>query len=323
MDQENNPLISVIVPVYNVSAYLNDCLESVTAQTYSNLEIILIDDGATDDSGKMCDLWTARDSRIRVIHQTNQGLSAARNAGLDVATGDYILFVDSDDLLCSDLCRVLMDMMVVDVNIAVCDCVHIFPDRPYSFEVKPDVRVLSAESAIQELWYQKSFLPSAWAKLYRRCVFEHHRFTVGLFFEDVDLMHELFWSAGKIAYNSSRLYGYVHRENSITTRPFSARELDILKIAEKIRFFAQDKPSLIMAAQAYTVTAAFRIYLNAPRQEAFAECIAQAEAMIRQYGKPVLQDPNIRRKNRFAIYGYFLCKPLLPYVYQYVDRWKS
>lgn len=323
MDKRKEPLISIVVPVYNVSAYLNDSLQTVVSQTYRNLEIILIDDGSTDDSGKLCDIWADKDQRIRVIHQSNMGLSAARNAGLDIASGAYILFADSDDLLSPDLCSVLMEAMLPGVNIAVCDCEHIFREQPYSFEVKRGVQVMSAECAIRQLWYQTSFLPSAWAKLYRRNIFDNHRFTVGLLFEDVDLMHELFWSAGKIAYNASRLYGYVHRENSITTRSFSVREFDILKIAEKILQFAQDKPTLMPAAQAYTITAAFRIYLNAPREPAFSEGIAYAEKLIRTYGKAVLWDRNIRRKNRCALYLYFCCNPLLRYVYRYVDRWKA
>ena len=323
MSKDKSPLISIIVPVYNVTGYLNDSLQTVVTQTYQNLEIILIDDGSTDGSGEICNIWAEKDSRIRVIHQKNKGLSCARNTGLDHAVGDYILFFDSDDLLSPDLCQILLDAMTPDVGIAVCDCEHIFPDRAYSFEISSEIRIMSGECAIRQLWYQTGFLPSAWAKLYRRSIFAAHRFTPNLLFEDVDLMHELLWTAGKIAYTPSRLYGYVHRENSITTRPFSAKEFDILDISEKLLRFAQDKPSLIMPAQVYAITAAFRIYLNAPRTLEYSCGIARAEEIIKRYGERVLKDRNIRRKNRYALYLYYLCKPLLWRVYKHVDRWKS
>lgn len=323
MYKDRNPMISVIVPVYNVSSYLNENVESIVAQIYENLEIILVDDGSTDESGELCDIWVQKDPRIRVIHQKNSGLSAARNAGLEVSAGEYIMFCDSDDVMSSELCQVLLDAMSPEVGISVCDCVHIFPNQTYSFEVKPGISVFSAESAIQRLWYQTGFLPSAWAKLYRRSVFSTHRFTPDLYFEDVDILHELLWTAGKVAYTPSRLYGYRHRENSITMQPFSEKEFDILRVAQKILAFAQDKPALIMPAQAYATTAAFRIYLRTPREPEYLHRITQAECLIRDYGKNVLRDRSVRRKNRYALYLYYLCKPLLFCIYKHIDRWKE
>lgn len=106
---QNQPLISVIVPVYKVEAYLGPCVESVIAQTYRNLEIILIDDGSPDRCPEMCDAWAQKDSRIKVIHKENGGVSLARNVGLDAATGDYVMFVDSDDLIVSNIVETLLD----------------------------------------------------------------------------------------------------------------------------------------------------------------------------------------------------------------------
>ena len=123
------PLISVIIPVYNVEKYLRRCLDSVIAQTYQNLEIICVDDGSIDDSGKICDQYAVRDARIKVIHQENQGLSAARNRGLDAAEGEYIAFVDSDDYILEDMYKKMLDKLLdYSVDLCVCQWQYEFSD---------------------------------------------------------------------------------------------------------------------------------------------------------------------------------------------------
>lgn len=322
MIRDNEPLISIIIPVYNVAAYLDSSLRTVVSQTYQNLEIILVNDGSGDGSGELCDRWAETDSRIRVIHQSNKGPSAARNAALDAAAGDYILFADSDDLLHPDLCRMLMDAMTPDINITMCDIVHVYPDRSWTFSLEDGRSVLPAEEVIRQMWYQTGFLPGVWAKLYRKEVFSGIRFAEGLIFEDIYFLHELYWAAEKIAYLPSRLYGYLHRENSITTMPFSKKNLDILKVVDVILRFSEDKPDLKKAAQAYAISSAFRICLNAPETPEYREGILQSEAIIQRYGAGVLRDKNIRRKNRYALLLYFMCKPLLHTLYKYVNRWE-
>jgi len=318
---KEEPLISVIVPVYNVSSYLDRSMETLVAQTYRNLEIILVDDGATDNSGMLCDEWARKDARIRVIHQKNGGLSRARNTGLDVMTGEYVMFFDSDDLLSPDICRFLFDALGDDGDISICDAEHIFSDQPYSFTISDKLEQLTAENAVRQMWYQTSFLPSAWAKLYRRELFAVRRFTPDLRFEDIDIMHEVFWSAKKIIYTPSKLYGYIHRENSITTSVFSAKELDILKIADRILTFSQDKPCIRPAAEAYVTTAALRIYLNAPAVSEYTHAIRKSEKLLQQYGWKVLADKSARRKNRCALLLYFCSKSILRSVYKRINRW--
>lgn len=317
-------LISVIIPVYNVEAYLDDCMDNVVNQSYKNLEIILVDDGATDFSGVMCDQWQERDPRVRVIHKTNGGLSSARNAGLAAASGDYITFVDSDDLLDLDICKVLYeDMHDNNADIAICDASHIFDRTQVSFPKGTQKRILTKQEAIEELWYQKSFLPSVWGKLYRKKVFQDVPFTQGIHFEDLDIMHLLLWQAERIVYRKDCLYGYVHRENSITTGQFSLRDMDIITITEKILTFAQEQDQvLIPAAEAYAVTAAMRIELNAPQEEQYAEGRKWAHQTMERLGKKVLKDRNIRKKTYFGLMLYFYCRPLMNLVYKKVNRWK-
>lgn len=316
------PLISIIVPVYNVSAYLDRTLQSIVNQSYKELEIILVNDGSTDNSGQLCDRWAEKDARIRVVHQENGGPSRARNAALDIAQGEFILLCDSDDLVSPEMCRTLYEALGEGGDIAVCDYVHIFPDTDYRFTVSDQREVMDPETVIRKMWYQTGFMPSACAKLYRKKIFRELRFTPGLIFEDIDLLHEIFHAADAIVYTPSALYGYVHRENSITTTPFSKRDLDIFRVTERILTFAQAHPSLRPAAEAYAATAALRIYLNAPSDPVYTEGVAQAKKLLSAYGKTVMKDPQVRRKNKVALRLYFLCKPLLRFAYKHINRWK-
>lgn len=323
MDAEK-PLISVIIPVYNVSQYIDMCLENVTAQSYTNLEILLIDDGSSDDSGVKCDEWTRKDRRIKAVHKANEGLSAARNTGLELAAGRYIMFIDSDDIVSPDLCELLYeDMRSSGSEVAICDAEHIF-NHSYSFSISEKRIVYSPEEAITEMWYQKSFLPSAWGKLYSRKLFEGIRFTEGRTYEDIDVMHLLFWKAERIVYNSSRLYGYVHHEGSITSSGFSEKDLDILLVAHKILEFSDDKSDgMRQAAESYAVTAALRIYLNAPDLPKYQEGKAEALRILKRYGKKSLTNHNIRKKNQYALILYYFCRPFMRTIYNYVNRWKQ
>lgn len=320
----DTPLISVIVPVYNVEKYLDRCIESVVSQTYANLEILLVDDGSSDHCPAMCDSWAARDPRIRVIHKKNGGPSDARNAGLAQMTGQYVMFVDSDDVLSLDICEELFHLLDVrQADIAICDSAHAFGNSVPEFSHSEHYVCYSPLEAIRETWYQRSFLPSPCGRLYKASLFTNIRFRCGIWFEDVDIMHLLFSQAQKIVYSPSRLYGYIHREGSITTSRFSSRDLDILPIAERLLSFANtQEPDLIPAAKAYRVTAALRVYLNAPHGEAFAEARKTATAILREDGKKVAQDPQIRNKTRYALLLYFYCRPVLPVVYKCINRWK-
>lgn len=317
--------VSVIVPVYNVEKYLDRCIKSVIQQTYKNMEIILVDDGAKDKSGEMCDAWAAKDPRVTVFHQKNGGVSKARNTGINKATGEYLIFVDSDDVIAPDMVEHLIWLLESEnADIAMCGLYHIFDESNISFESKDaEVNSFDRVSAIRELWYQTSFLPSVWGKVYKRDIFGELRFTEGILFEDVDLLHKLFWKSGKIVYQDVPLYGYVHRENSITTTRFSERDCDIMMIAESLLQFARENESgLIPAAQSYAVTAAFRIYLNAPREnETFNEYLSKAKQILSQYGKLVMKDRAARNKTKWALILYFYFRPLLNVAYKRKNRW--
>ena len=313
-------MISIVIPLYNVEKYINQCLHSVINQTYKDLEIILVDDGSPDQSGAIADKWAEKDDRIKVIHQENGGLSNARNTGLDNCHGEYIMFIDSDDIVSVDICQCLLNLLNQnDAQIAICEADHVF-DNQIHFSHSSEIKIYNKNEAICEMWYQRSFLPSAWGKLYDASIFKDLRFTEGIIFEDIDIMHQVFYVADKIVYTNSKLYGYMHHEDSITTKPFAKKDLIILEICQKLIDFAKNKNiELQKAAQAYMITGAMRVYLNAP--DRFKKEINVAKKLISQYGKQVLKDENIRKKTRYSLMIYLYCRPLLKIIYKRINRW--
>jgi glycosyltransferase involved in cell wall biosynthesis len=213
--------ISVIIPVYNVAAYLNRCVQSIINQTYSNLEILLVDDGSKDQSGSLCDEWEQKDSRIKVFHKENGGLSEARNVGIDHATGQYLCFVDSDDYIHRDMIRVLYDNIhKTESDISMCEFRRVKDQTDMGeITVSEHIDVFEKKEPI-DLLYQKVFLNKstlivAWNKLYRKELFDEIRYPVGKFHEDEYVIHRILFEAHRLVYTPDAYYCYVQRDNSI------------------------------------------------------------------------------------------------------------
>ncbi len=214
------PCVSVVIPVYNVEKYLIRCLESVILQTYRNLEIILVDDGSTDNSGKICDEYAERDSRIKVIHKENGGLSDARNIGIKSASADYIAFIDSDDYVKNVYIQSLVEITLrYDVDIAIC---RYFNGKKKNFPltIRHYRKVKSFDSKVMLYnWHgkYKHVETIAWNKLYKKALFIDNQiyYPVGYFNEDVQTTHLLVDKAKKIALINDKLYYYYNREESI------------------------------------------------------------------------------------------------------------
>lgn len=232
-------MISVIIPVYNTENYLRNCVESVQRQTYSDLQILLIDDGSTDTSPSICDTLAAEDSRIQVIHQTNRGVSAARNAGLELAKGDYFAFVDSDDLLEPDIYETLLGLaMEFDADIAHCGYKRIQLDGTTK-DIQGTGKLLpqDSEEAVECLLTGKYFVGSLWNKLYRRELFFNVRFDTSLKInEDVLANVQVFLQAKKLVFLDVPKYNYFERKGSSCVRTEQLRKSrDCVAASEKIR----------------------------------------------------------------------------------------
>lgn len=258
--ETTNELISVIVPVYKVEKDLTACVASIVSQSYKNLEIILVDDGSPDRCPEICDELSKTDDRITVMHKKNGGLSDARNAALSVCHGEYILFVDSDDLINRDLIATLYSLCVNnDAEIAVCDYIAIPTDKFKYEKIKVNnVRECVVEDLLPEkaLTYMmdvyKTFQVAAWNKLYKASLFDEVRYPVGIYYEDIATTYKLISKSNKIMYIHAPLYYYQLRSNSITRSGFNQRDLDkISNSTELLEFIKTNYPNIRNEAMVY------------------------------------------------------------------------
>lgn len=234
------PLISVIIPVYMTETYLKPCIESVLSQTYQNIEIILIDDGSLDECPLICDAYAERDIRIHVIHKENGGLSSARNAGLDIAQGEYIAFLDSDDLW-HPLFLQRMYMSIEDNNADVAVCQFSLFDWEISEATEKNVppRLLDQLQAYECLFDSRNInMVVAWNKLYHRTVLDGIRYPEGQLHEDEAVIHRIIGRVNRVVWLTEELYYYRRTPGSITTARFNIRRLDETKAKEdRIAYF--------------------------------------------------------------------------------------
>ncbi len=236
-----NETVAVVVPVYNVEKYLHRCIDSILKQTYSPIRLILVNDGSTDGSGRICDEYAAKDGRITVIHQKNGGLSAARNAGLDLIKTDpaiaYVTFIDSDDWILPNTVSLLYEMVKANqVDISICGYI-----RTTGEETVPEgypVSVLTPE----DFWrINRTNAMIAWGKLYRTSLFADVRYPHGKLNEDEFTTHRVLFQCDRIAVTSAKLYQYFQGPDSIMRKEWTPRRLDCLQAyREQIAFFEQN-----------------------------------------------------------------------------------
>lgn len=243
----SQPLISVIVPVYKVEKYLVRCVESIRSQTHENLEIILVNDGSPDRCGEMCDALAAEDSRIRVVHKENGGLSSARNAGLDVMTGDYVGFVDSDDYIVPDMYESLLALMDEHGAQIACGGIERVTDTAhvnYFNENLGDLLVLDREQAMQELLRNIRVTNSACDKLFSKAVFDGLRMTEGVIYEDMDVMYRCIYRTDRVVYTGKPVYCYYLSDRSILRGNMTRKHYDMVKAGKKrLAFYREHCPS--------------------------------------------------------------------------------
>ena len=221
-----SPLISVVVPIYNVEKFLEKCLSSICNQSYKNLEILLVDDGSTDHCGAICDAYAGKDARIQVLHQSNQGLSAARNAGIERASGDYLGFVDGDDWIEPTMFQSLLDAMIQhQADIAACQFRYVFSNgtskirlaQPFEAEGRQMIVLLLEGERIQDYVCNK---------LFSARLFNSIRFPVGKAFEDISTTYRLFERAARLVSLAEPLYCYFQRKTGIVRTELLKNEMD-------------------------------------------------------------------------------------------------
>ena len=247
--------VSIIVPVYQVENYIRQCIDSILVQTFTDFELILVDDGSKDKSGQICDEYAVLDQRVKVIHKENGGLSDARNCGMDQAVGNYFMFVDSDDYIAPTMLEYLYKaLMNKEADIAVCNFLHFFEeDRKRDFSTNIQSEVLSGA----EIFYSRKnervygIWTVAWNKLYKRETLGNVRFRFGKYHEDEFWANDIYQLDIKIVTIPECLYYYRQRDNSIMGKKSAARNLDIIEALQERIYIYLKKPEY--ADQAYKV----------------------------------------------------------------------
>lgn len=302
-------MVSVILPAYNAEEFLEQAVMSVRAQTMPDWELILIDDGSTDSTPELCDNLADASPQIRVVHRPNMGVSEARNCGIDVARGQYLYFLDADDILHPQAFELLLAALESsEADMAVGGYLKFHSDTPDSQGIQPryslsddNTSVMDADRAIEQTLYQQALDPSVWGKLYAAHLFKDVRFTPDIRYEDLDLFYLLWKEARGVVAVDLPLYFYrQHAKSYIHT--FSIGRADVLTVTRRIEeWCSQSAPSLLPAARDRRFSANFNIFnLLHQHGNEYPELARECWQIIRRYRLEALLNPRVRPKNKLG-----------------------
>jgi glycosyltransferase involved in cell wall biosynthesis len=299
------PEVSVIIPVYNTEQFLGDCLDSVLAQTFTDFEIIAVDDGSTDKSAAIVEQFAAKDNRIVIIHQENKGLSEARNTGIKAACGNWITFVDSDDMLAPRFLQKLLDAAKQNNASIACSDKQLFwkdSEIANGETATAQAIALSPEKALERALYQKEGPDySAWSKLYDAQIWQSRRFTPGIYFEDMDCIPQVLLEAKKVAFVPEPLYLNRRHNTSILATAYNRKKAELLDIAERICTLVEGKGSeLKQAAHSNLFSASCSILMRTPDTDEFKDFRTRAWMHIKEYRQETLFNTSSRTRNKAA-----------------------
>ena len=230
MSQEK-ALISIIIPVYKVEKYLEKCIQSVINQTYENLQIILVDDGSPDNCGKICDEYAKKDHRIEVIHKSNGGLSDARNKGLEIAKGEYIGFVDSDDYIEADMYEVLYNLLKqYNADVSICNFYTVSQEKIAIKNADNGIKEYNRIEILKEILLDNNIQSYAWNKLYKRELFGEIKYPVGKKYEDIGTTFYLLEKCNKVVVTGKPEYYYINRQDSIVNNVTETTITDYIEL---------------------------------------------------------------------------------------------
>ena len=293
-------MVSVIVPIYNAERFLNDCVTMILAQNVDNMEILLVDDGSTDASGPMCEDWARRDRRIRVFHKSNGGASSARNLGIERARGDFILFVDADDIIPTEHISTLLEVQELTGADLVSASVTYVPG--------PIIRhppcVCDNWHFIELVLYRDGVGDYPVSKLYRRNLFNGLRFVEGITSEDFEIFYRLYRRAVRVAITDRTTYYYRQNNASVSNNGFSEKFFNRIEICERLlRDIEREKPELLPAARSRAVDEAIWLYGILPGR--YNQQHTWIHTIVKRYGQEVLVDSRttakVRRKTRIFL----------------------
>ena len=320
----NNLLISIIIPVYNVEPYLEKCLDSVIGQTYPNLEIILVNDGSTDNAPAICNKYAKKDSRVKVIHKENGGLSDARNVGIEKSHGKYISFIDSDDWVPKESIGYLHNLLIsVDADIVSGRIKEVFSRKNVKIAAgESNYTVYSRHEALTKLMYSHNGLTnSVSGKLYNRLLFKHTNFPVGKLYEDLATTYKIFAKAEKVASVDKIVYYYYQNTDSIMHAKYTTERLQGITFAEEeLEFMKKNFPDAKNAAL-YRLFYEHLLCLN----DMPLSCIDKNDSIkfIKRYRKNILDDRSLHTKQRLLCMASYLGHPGIKLAFFFKNKLKS
>ncbi|MBQ4067985.1 MAG: glycosyltransferase [Lachnospiraceae bacterium] len=299
----NQPLISVIIPVYNLENYIERCLISVLSQTYKNLEILVVDDGSTDNSPSLCDKYSTIDSRITVFHIENGGAAHARNVALNKTNGELLTFIDGDDFVDSTYIETLYNAMVdKNADISICKWVDIYEHAEPKALQQSYIKTYDTLSGLEALMYQVEFDSAMWVKLYKSSLFDGIFFPEGNLYEDLAIIYKIFERAKIISYTDYAGYFYTIRNSGTTLIKFKPKKMDLIDVIDEMQdYLLKRYPELRLPIYSRKVRANFHIYLQIPRNKDYKPYRKRIENNIKAIRKDVLLDKKARRGTRLAL----------------------
>lgn len=301
------PLISIVVPVYNVERYMERCFDAIKAQTYKNIEVIAVDDGSEDRSGSICDRYASEDERFIVVHQKNGGLSAARNTGIKRATGEYITFIDSDDSITEDYIEYLYNLIEkYEADISICAIEEITEsEKTRNYGANYSEKKLTPEKCLERMLGDKGFNVSAYAKLYKTELFDGVLYPVGRIHEDLGTTYRPILKSTAVAYGSHPNYKYYLRNGSLAHSKYTDQKLDIIELTDQM-CDAIDKQfeSLKDVTNLRRMHARFAVLRMMPKKKQMTpeqkEKCSELINYIREHKEYVLKNPHAGKRDKAA-----------------------
>ena len=295
--------VSIIIPVYKVEKYLRKCLDSVIAQTYKNIEIILVDDGSPDNCGSICDEYAHKNSYMRVIHQRNQGQAAARNNAVKLATGNLILFIDSDDFVETDCVEYLVTLQQkYNADVAIGGFKYLYEgNKVEPRSANEQVILMNAEEALIRINYGVGFGATPWAKLYKRDLICAHPFPVGQIYEDLATLYKILGDANTIVYGNRRIYYWLQRKDSTMHMEFDERQMaGMTAVQEQLVYMKKHYPNVVPTAKARYMAKIAELMAIAFKSENSKEVYKRLKQEMLYYND-VMADPQVKTSMKFRL----------------------
>lgn len=317
------PKISIIVPVYKVEKYLNKCIDSVLCQTFTDFELILVDDGSPDNCPKICDEYAKKDKRVVVLHKENGGLSDARNKGIDIARGEYIAFIDSDDFVAPDTYEHAYSLIKEhNAEMVIFDAIILNEGQNVEFTDAKNCVVMDKNKALEEMIVNRKFSVNAWNKLYKKELFNCLRYPKGMLYEDLALTYKLIDLCKTVVYTDAKKYAYLQRTSSIMGQTgYKMKRDKVVIVSEMIDYFMEspEKIKICSGIASYLLNDIYKM-ASSGNLVSSKEYVEELKTCLTKYKKELVKNPFVSFKDRSILKLAVKHTKFLQFLYSKVRR---